>query len=318
MLGSFAADTTGVAVASLALAGEKSASTFVSVTTGPELSSFKLDLSTDQLLLTFSETVKQTLVRLWATPSCRSEARRFLSGGAVVAIGAAVATPASDVSEDFVPPSLVEFSLDMDQLVARISFSEPVNVDSFDVTTLTFTSTGASSASGVSLTGGAISSANSSVVNVTLTVDDANRIKVDAGLCSRLNTTFLLMKNTMVVDVSGNALDAAALPAAAPGYQVDVTAPSVSAVGLDMNTGVLSINFTETVDVSEFVEALLRFGGSSVSGSVATLDSSSVFPTSDTEVVTITLSNGTLNELKLNMAISTSSGNAIRLSTPWG
>jgi hypothetical protein len=238
--------------------------------------------------------------------------------GAVVAIGAAAATPASDVSADFVPPSLVEFSLDMAQLVARISFSEPVNVDSFDVTTLTFTSTGASSASGVSLTGGAISSANSSVVNVTLTVDDANRIKVDAGLCSRLNTTFLLMKNTTVVDVSGNALDAAALPAAAAGYQVDVTAPSVSAVGLDMNTGVLSINFTETVDVSEFVEALLRFGGSSVSGSVATLDSSSVFPTSDTEVVTITLSNGTLNELKLNMAISTSSGNAIRLSTPWG
>ena len=81
MIGSFAADTTGVAVASLALAGEKSASTFVSVTTGPELSSFKLDLSTDQLLLTFSETVKQTLVRLLATPSCRSEARRFLSGG---------------------------------------------------------------------------------------------------------------------------------------------------------------------------------------------------------------------------------------------
>ena len=79
MLGSFAADTTGVAVASLALAGEKSASTFVSVTTGPELSSFKLDLSTDQLLLTFSETVKQTLVRLWATPSCRSEARRSLT-----------------------------------------------------------------------------------------------------------------------------------------------------------------------------------------------------------------------------------------------
>ena len=85
-----------------------------------------------------------------------------------------------------------------------------------------------------------------------------------------------------------------------------------------MNTGVLSINFTETVDVSEFVEALLSFGSSSVSGSVATLDSSSVFPTSDTEVVTITLSNGTLNELKLNTAISTSSGNSYLLVNALG
>ena len=57
LLSSFAADTTGLAVAPLALADGKSASTFVPDTTDPELSSFKLDLSTDQLLLTFSETV---------------------------------------------------------------------------------------------------------------------------------------------------------------------------------------------------------------------------------------------------------------------
>jgi hypothetical protein len=361
--GAFCSDKNENAVATLTLGDNKTASVFEDDTEAPTLSSFVLDLSADQLALTFSETVDGSTFNASGLTlvGVSSNAQYQLTGGfsddsfstvvvlnlttidinaikrnpllgvtvgntylsvatttvadmsdlAVTEIIVAGAKQASDVVEDLVQPKLVEYSLDMDRLVLQMSFSEPVNVDVFDVTTLRFSAVRNASGDSVALSGGVLSVANMSVVNISLTVSDSNAIKADSGLCTNTSTTYLSFTNETVSDIFGNALAVPTLAVQAKEHTPDATAPVVSGAELDMNAGILTVNFTETVKASSLNASLIGFGSSTVSGALVTVDDDSVISTTDADQVTIQLSNDTLNALKLDARVATSNSDTV-------
>jgi hypothetical protein len=353
----FGKDKTGNEVIALELADNKTAAAFVEDIVAPTLSSFVLDLSANQLALTFSETVdgsgfNATSITLVGTGSAKYTLTNGSNDGSfstvvvvnltttdinaikreplmgvsvnntflsiltttvadmsrlgVAEINVASAKQASDVINDIVLPELVEYSLDMNALVLQLSFSEPVNVDVFDVTTLTFVASSISGSGGVTLTGGVVSSMNMSSVNVSLTVSDSNAIKADSGLCTNTSNTFLNFTNATVSDIYGNAVVAPTVAVQANEHTPDTTPPVLSGAELDMNAGVLTMNFTETVKASSVNASRIGFGSSSSSGALVSVGSDSVISSSDTEQVTIQLSNATLNSLKLDARVGTS------------
>jgi hypothetical protein len=150
-----------------------------------------------------------------------------------------------------------------------------------------------------------------SVVNISLTVSDSNAIKADSGLCTNTSTTYLSFTNETVSDIFGNALAVPTLAVQAKKHTPDATAPVVSGAELDMNAGILTMNFTETVKASSLNASLIGFGSSTVSGALVTVDDDSVISTTDSNQVTIQLSNNTLNALKLDARVATSNSDTV-------
>jgi hypothetical protein len=167
--------------------------------------------------------------------------------------------------------------------------------------------TNTSTSGGVTLSGGAVSSANSSAVTVSLTEADANRVKKNSVICTDAENTFLFYTNDTVKDIAGNAIVGAVVPAKPTVFTADSKAPAVTGFGLDMSTGEIAINFTETINASSMVATLIGIQSSGSGGILISLDDSSVLPTVDSEAVVITIANSTLNALKLNTGIATAS-----------
>jgi hypothetical protein len=233
-----------------------------------------------------------------------------MSGNPVAPVTVSSPLAVSQVTVDSKNPVLLEFDLSMNTLLLRMSFSEPMNIDTFDVTTLKFVSSNASLTGGVTLSGGSTSTTNSSTVEVTLTASDANVIKATTDLCTGEATTFLVVTSATAVDIKGNSIVGTVTPVQVTSFVEDTTAPIVSGIGLDMNEGKLTINFTETVNASSLLPSLVGFASSSSSGVIVGLDSNLLLSPTDTDSLVITLSSATLNGLKADTSIATSSADS--------
>ena len=177
------------------------------------------------------------------------------------------ALPASSYTPDTTPPAIALYTLDIDGGLLVLTFSEAVNLTTFDVTQITIQNFANSSVvtERVELTGGEISpSGPASAVNVTLLVEDLNDIRIMMQLATNETNTYLAATNTTVSDIAGNALLEILPYNAQPAAQhvPDSTRPTLNAYSLDLNNGLLTLNFSEVVQVRSLNETLLALQNS--------------------------------------------------------
>ena len=164
------------------------------------------------------------------------------------------ALPVSAFTGDTVQPALQSFNFDLDSSTLTLYFSETVDVQTTDVTSLELASTSQAFA----LTVGSYSTQPSPNVTIQLTKTDVDELKRQE-ICLASSSCFIQHSSSFVSDKSGNAITATTANDSlrVDEFSPDVTPPSlVQFVLFDFNSLTLSLNFSETVRSSS-----VRFSG---------------------------------------------------------
>ena len=169
----------------------------------------------------------------------------------VVPITDGKAVKVAQFTPDLVPPTLVNYRLDLDNGEILISFSDTVDTATFNATKLTLlNSNNASTEHQLQLTGGNITrSVDGTQITLSLNTEDLNEIKQNIYLATEPETTYLSVDYAAVYDLAVNPFQAiAAVNAVQPqNFTEDSSAPILTAFSLDMNTGDIVLTFDETV-----------------------------------------------------------------------
>jgi hypothetical protein len=198
------------------------------------------------------------------------------SGNQIVPISIEDAQNVQTFTNDHTRPTLVSFSLDMDEVnraYLSLTFDETVKLDTFIVTDVSIQSPADAVVSGKihTLTAGDVTSTNDTTIITThLTVFDTDQIKLIYGLARDVSTTWLSLESTTVSDM--NIYDAgysvvanvnrvnpvvavaktAAMQVNASAYTPDMTPPELVAFKLILLDSVrtLTLVFNEAVESS--------------------------------------------------------------------
>lgn len=244
-----------------------------------------------------------------------SSAMRDMNMNRVVALVNAVsALQVTLFTADTVPPQLVAFSLDMNTGTVMLYFSETVRTSTFNVTALTLQSTSSAGPATQQVTFNSSTqtfSPNNYSLLVNISRNDLNAIKYLLNLAKDANDTFLSIISLAIADMSANRvvaiLNSSALPVLA--YVPDVTGPVLQSFDLDLNVGVLTFHFDETVNVTSMMFNFLTIQASLLPLSTNyTLQGGYVQGTNSPDV-SIVLAVGDLNQIKLNTQLATNVNN---------
>ena len=199
------------------------------------------------------------------------------------------------VIEDTSPSSVVSFGLDLNEGTLDIHFDDPVNVTTFNPSSVTLQSAQAqrpmqwhrpSRESTSSYPNNTIYQ----VVRVLLNDSDLNQIKRIRSLCTDLRSCYMTTTSSIARGING--IFSNAIPNGrglmATMFTDDVTSPQLVSWMLDMNRGQIIVTFSETVDITSLQLRLIvlrnsssSFGGSSAGFSLfselSPADASSVF-----------------------------------------
>lgn len=202
---------------------------------------------------------------------------------------------------DLTRPTLDSYSLDLDAGVISITFSESVNVTSFDTTQLTLQNAPSGSSSTRTLRGGVVSQRVSTTIDIDLLQNDLNMIKALPNLATLRSNTFLSATSGTVKDMNMNyvlplPMDNALLVTT---HIPDSSGPVIEGYDLDYNSGIFTLYYDETVDLSTSMPRALTFHNEADNtGNQYTLTSSAVLDTGLLTFNRIQLADGDLNELK--------------------
>ena len=328
--------------------------------TSPELDSFSLNLSLEQLILTFSETVRATsldptqmtlqshinagttgstlitlsggiisqtdspIIRLQLSEEDANSIKQFRSiatspsntylslssaavqdpaGNTVRAVASNNALQVGEFIEDSVAPLLVSFALDLDQRVLSLTFDETIDFSRFSITSVALQDDATDPIQTVAL--GALSTtnttANSPVFFVWLSDDDFNAISSSFPLATMDVNTFITLEAGTVEDTNGN--PSIAIPSNAAlqitSHTADTTRPSLDNFDFDLNLGVLTLVFSESVNVSCFdLTQLTLQSSSSAPVYTHTLTGGLVSQPESTTTINVELLRSDLNTIK--------------------
>ena len=223
-------------------------------------------------------------------------------------------------TEDTTPPELRSFVLDLDNGQLNLNFTEAVLTTNFEFNGFMLSSGIVLNESTViTLDGGNITGIDRSVISVTLTSSNVNTIKqFSNGIGLEVNSTLLSIAAESLFDTSANPLNGTAfLPA--ENIIVDSVPPELLSFALDMNTGELTLNFSETVFAVDVIPSELGLLSTTMlnsSTSCYNITGGSVMQVNNTSVV-IELTTGDLNEIKRRplLAIDQNSTNLAVLAT---
>ncbi|KAL5489593.1 hypothetical protein EMCRGX_G018703 [Ephydatia muelleri] len=173
----------------------------------------------------------------------------------------------SQFTKDLTPPELVGFSVsfptnfNVTTIMLSLTFSEAVNISSFDPTQITLLNSSSIVVNGsisYQLHGGTVLNSNTSwpVVDLLLTAQDANAIKALAQLLKSSATTYIAITPALIADMAGYPIVAVRNTSAVAvgAYSPDTQGPQFQFFNYDANTGLLTLGFDETVNA-----ATLRF-----------------------------------------------------------
>ena len=114
--------------------------------------------------------------------------------------------------------------------------------------------------SALTLTGGMISK-NSELVSFNLSAPDLNRIKLISNLCVDVNSCYIQLNDNTISDMNSNQLTPISLQLFS--FTPDTTKPRLISFSLNLNFSILSLSFSETVNVSSFIISGIVIGDSS-------------------------------------------------------
>ena len=224
---------------------------------------------------------------------------------------------ADDVIPDTTSPTIRTFSVDLDEGQLILAFDEVVEVNSLNVTSLTLQNRNNNNSLSFTLTGGDIQP-NSTVSNqiiITLLMDNLNTITRLQDLATSVTNSFLSASYGFVVDTSDNL--AAMIPSEAPEpasqFNLDMTPPLLTDVQLDLNNGLLVLEFSETVNSTSLNASGVLFQNSPVTpDAMYLLSSGNITTTSLIEgdhILYVRLTEDDLNGLKAQLNLATEPSN---------
>jgi len=238
--------------------------------------------------------------------SVRSTFAVDMAGNSIAPILSTAALRASSYQVDVTSPTLVQYELNMNIGELTLTFSETISEVSFTVTEVQLQSASYVAAADIgsfayTLTGGAVSfSALSTVVTVQLTLLDMNILK-QREIGRSAVASWLVFTSSTVQDKSGDrvvALVNGQNAQMAAVYTPDTTRPVVNSLSLSMNTGVLTLSFSETVRVSTLQTAQLTLQSTATGGQSVTFTSSTVSTANNGPVVSVNIGAPDLNTVK--------------------
>ena len=226
-----------------------------SSTSSPDGLRIVADLSSDDLnIIKLIPTLCTTISNCFITVT--QSVARDLNGQPTVPIPNGNALSVTQFTDDATNPELISWELNITSEILILTFSETVNASTADPTQLTLQST--SEVNGfteaVSLTSSTTSSVSSSVIVIYLSSNDLNAIKRYTNLATGLHNSFLSFSAALISDMSGNPV--APVPSSAAqavvAYTPDIVNPEIVSFSINITSGILSMTFSETVNVSSF------------------------------------------------------------------
>lgn len=232
-------------------------------------------------------------------------------GNALVAVEDGSAMYRTKFVYDKTPPTLSSWTLDLEDGYIYLTFNEPVEPDSLNITKLTIakgntagdlingsytftTDTFTDSDPGLEIT-----------LNLALIKTDLDNIKLNGELAVDVGTSYLWFKEGFISDMADypNQIerlwdDTSSQPKQASSYTADVTVPVLESFDYDKATGVLELHYSEAMEASSLRGELLRLQGTSDgTGNSVDLRGGSFHHKDDT-TLTYTLSNAKLSAVQ--------------------
>jgi hypothetical protein len=160
-------------------------------------------------------------------------------------------------TEDLTAPAFISATVNMNNLQIRVVFDETVNASSVIPQNVIIQSQ-QSAGSMVRLTGGSVTSSDSTIVVVTLSNTDANRIKAQRDLATNETNTYIKLLEEFVSDMNVN--DFAPVPNAShiAALVVDNTDPILSSCAINMNNGSILLAFDETINTASIINGQVQ------------------------------------------------------------
>lgn len=213
---------------------------------------------------------------------------------------------------DITPPTLDDFSLNLDTGTLSFTFSEPVAApDKFDMAQVVLQSAEDSANLNPELDTYQLNDLVSktmdytTVINVKLTDNDLNGIKLASQLATSASATFIAIGSTLCADVYGNPVTPVTVDAAEgmddAEYTGDSVGPTMSKATLNMHSRSLTLEFDEAVNVANInVPGISIRTNDDLHFVLLTKESSSVVTTSNGLTVIISIGVDDANRIKAN------------------
>jgi hypothetical protein len=224
-----------------------------------------------------------------------------LSGNNLEELTDGNAIQASAFLDDYTPPYMKSFSLDMDAGILLLEFNEVVDLRTLDTTKLILrnNANGTEYGPAANYTLSATSQTpleghrgNASLVPIVLSFTDLNNLKRMKTLGVDYNTTYLQFEQSLVADMVGFKIverppdNALRINILTP----DTTAPRVEFFSMDTNAGVIRLNFQEAVDIETLDVTKLTICSSKSCAISHTLSSACTSPSNSVYNIIIGLS----------------------------
>ena len=160
---------------------------------------------------------------------------------------------ATVVSPDTISPILTNFSLDINNGVMKLTFSETINASSLDLSRFLLTAAPFSTEQVILDTSMVYNSLYDYIVTVIISSEDLNEIKFNRLLATSLSDSFISIMSNGGYDMSRNVL-VSNFPDAVPAftYTLDTSSPKFVNFTLDLNRGLMNLTFDEVVDTTSF------------------------------------------------------------------
>lgn len=159
-------------------------------------------------------------------------------------------------TNDAIPPTVINITLDFSTNMILFTVDEPIEITSFQPSLVVVQSAAGSLSISTlhyyRLTGGIFTqNLNETFVslNLFLTDTDMTALKLDDSLATNISTSFISIGSGGLIDFSQNSVDI--LPENArqvTNYIPDISSPLLLSFGLDMNTGVILLHFSEPIN----------------------------------------------------------------------
>lgn len=159
---------------------------------------------------------------------------------------------------DYSRPRLVMWYPDFDRFSVLLYFSEPIDSSSIVATSISFQSQrvfNINTTANLTLSGGNTSSSDGKLIIVNIPNTDLNSIKGLPLLLSSINDSFITITPSLCRDIAGNEVVeiARSFSLIASNFIRDNVKPRLMNWGLDMDTGILDLSFSETVNFSSVI-----------------------------------------------------------------
>ena len=168
---------------------------------------------------------------------------RDMAENSIIPINQSMSSPFDSFNSDLFPPSLTEFSLDMDDGILYLTFSETVRVNSVHscriILTNSRTSTEFYNLSNFSST----INSNYHIIPIQISTFDLNSIKLIPSFVNAVDNTYLFQGYCMIIDMNGNLIQ--------PIFQMDalkvnelypdISPPSLLFFSLNLSSSLVSV-----------------------------------------------------------------------------